>query len=104
MDNISRFEREDCEFNSRRTVQNMPPWTNGCVDCLLNSHMQVRFLPGASRYRGRAMKKDRKKEMYGLCFRCEHRAEYLNDKLNAAENDFVTGPRYECSQTGSVHS
>jgi hypothetical protein len=50
------------------------------------------------------MKKDHKKEMYGLCFRCEHRAEYLHDKLNAAENDFVTGPRYECSQTGSVHS
>jgi hypothetical protein len=50
------------------------------------------------------MKKDRKKEMYGLCFRCEYRAEYLHDKLNAAENDFVSGPRYECSMTGSVHS
>jgi hypothetical protein len=51
------------------------------------------------------MKKDRKKEMYGLCFRCEHRAEYLNDKLNAGENEFFSSPRCECSQTGiSVHS
>jgi hypothetical protein len=50
------------------------------------------------------MKKDRQKEMYGLCFRCEQRAEYLHDKLNACEDEFVSGPRYECSQTGSVHS
>jgi len=50
------------------------------------------------------MKKDRKKEMYGLCFRCEHRAEYLHDKLNADEGVFVHSPRCECSMTGSVHS
>ena len=50
------------------------------------------------------MKKDRQNEMYGLCFRCEYRAQYLNDKLNADENEFVSGPRYECSQTRSVHS
>ena len=50
------------------------------------------------------MKKVRQKERYGLCFRCEHRAEYLHDKLNADADDFVSGPRYECSRTGSVHS
>ena len=50
------------------------------------------------------MKKDIKNISYGLCFRCEHRAEYLHDKLNADKDDFVSGPRYECGQTGSVHS
>jgi len=50
------------------------------------------------------MKVDRKKEMYGLCFRCEYRAEYLHDKLNAGENVFVHSPRCECGMTGSVHS
>lgn len=50
------------------------------------------------------MKKDRQKEMFGLCFRCEYRAEYLNDKLNAGKNEHFGSPRYECSQTSSVHS
>ena len=46
------------------------------------------------------MKKDLQKTRYGLCFRCEHRAEYLHDKLNASENDFVKRPNAdECSQT-----
>ena len=50
------------------------------------------------------MKKDRKKEMYGLCFRCEHRAEYLHRKLNAGEDEHVGSPRCECGTTTSVHS
>ena len=50
------------------------------------------------------MKNNRKKEIYGLCFRCEYRAAYLNDKLNAGENEHVGSPRYECGQSNSVHS
>ena len=50
------------------------------------------------------MKKEHKKEMYGLCFRCEYRAAYLQDKLNAGENEFVGSPRLECSATRGVRS
>jgi len=50
------------------------------------------------------MKKDHSEEKYGLCFRCEHRAQYLHDKLNAGENVFVHSPRNECSQTWAVNS
>jgi len=50
------------------------------------------------------MKKDLKKEMYGLCFRCEYRAEYLNKELNAGENEYVGSPRCECSMATSVRS
>ena len=51
------------------------------------------------------MKKDLRKEMYGLCFRCEYRAQFLHDKFNATdENNFVHRPRYECGMNSSVHS
>ena len=50
------------------------------------------------------MKKNHQEEKYGLCFRCEYRAAYLHDKLNAGENELVGSPRCECSQTGSVRS
>jgi len=50
------------------------------------------------------MKKDRKEEMNGLCFRCEHRATYLNDRLNAGENGYARRPRHECGMSISVHS
>ena len=50
------------------------------------------------------MKKDFKKEMYGLCYRCEHRAEYLNDKLNTGEDGYARRPRFECGMGSSVHS
>jgi hypothetical protein len=50
------------------------------------------------------MEKDLKKESFGLCYRCEHRAEYLNDKLNTGENGYARRPRYECGLSISVHS
>ena len=51
------------------------------------------------------MKKELRKEKYGLCFRCEHRAQFLHDKLNApAGTEFVQRPRYECGMESSVHS
>lgn len=50
------------------------------------------------------MKNDLKKESFGLCYRCEHRAEYLNDILNTGENGYARRPRHECGLSISVHS
>ena len=85
----SRKEALDCRYH--------PPYGG------INMCTAIVHAVGHQFSRGKGtMKKDLKKEMYGLCFRCEYRAEYLNKELNAGENEYVGSPRCECSMATSV--